>query len=163
MENPQYVLIVGRWHAVSEPDKKKIDTLIKDNTKILLCVVNTPPTEKEPSTTDEIVQTLHTTFKEHIESGNITIQTIPKINNILYEKGYRPSNVVTEQIFYVIKAFSWRAIGTLDTILLAWLITGNPLTGLTIGAYEFVTKTTLYYIHDLIWDKCIIRLSCCRR
>ena len=51
----------------------------------------------------------------------------------------------------VLKAISWRIIGTLDTMALGWLITGNPIMGLKIGALELFTKFALYYIHERIW------------
>lgn len=52
---------------------------------------------------------------------------------------------------HIIKSISWRAIGTIDTILLSWLITGNPLTGLKIGFAEVITKMVLYYAHERVW------------
>tara|TARA_B100000029_G_C17029454_1_gene761640 strand:+ start:88 stop:531 length:444 start_codon:yes stop_codon:yes gene_type:complete len=52
---------------------------------------------------------------------------------------------------HIIKTFSWRAIGTLDTMFLAWIITGNPLTGLKISLFELITKMFLYYFHERIW------------
>ena len=53
----------------------------------------------------------------------------------------------------ILKAISWRVIGTLDTMALGWIITGNPVMGLKIGALELVTKFVLYYIHERIWIK----------
>ena len=53
----------------------------------------------------------------------------------------------------VIKAMSWRIVGTLDTMCLGWLITGSPLIGLKIGALELVTKFVLYYFHERVWGK----------
>ena len=52
---------------------------------------------------------------------------------------------------HLAKTFSWRTIGTLDTMLLAWIISGDPLIGLQIGAAEVVTKMLLYYLHERIW------------
>ena len=54
---------------------------------------------------------------------------------------------------HIIKTFSWRAIGTLDTMFLAWIVTGNPLTGLKISLFELITKMILYYFHERIWFK----------
>ena len=51
----------------------------------------------------------------------------------------------------ILKAISWRIVGTLDTMILGWVITGNPLIGLKIGALELITKFVLYYIHERIW------------
>ena len=53
----------------------------------------------------------------------------------------------------ILKAISWRIVGTLDTMALGWIITGSPLVGLKIGALELVTKFLLYYIHERIWLK----------
>jgi len=52
---------------------------------------------------------------------------------------------------HIFKSVSWRFIGTLDTILISWLISGNALTGLKIGALELVTKMLLYYLHERVW------------
>jgi len=52
---------------------------------------------------------------------------------------------------HLLKTLSWRAIGTLDTIILASLISGNYEVGLTIGGVELVTKMVLYYFHERIW------------
>ncbi|TPV33832.1 DUF2061 domain-containing protein [Paucihalobacter ruber] len=54
---------------------------------------------------------------------------------------------------HLLKALSWRILGTLDTMLLAWLISGNPLTGFKIGLAEVVTKIGLYYLHERVWFK----------
>ena len=53
----------------------------------------------------------------------------------------------------ICKAISWRIVGTLDTMILGWIITGSPLVGLKIGALELVTKFALYYLHERIWLK----------
>lgn len=52
---------------------------------------------------------------------------------------------------HIFKTVSWRIIGTVDTVLLAWIITGNPLTGAKIGLAEVITKMVLYYLHERIW------------
>ncbi len=51
----------------------------------------------------------------------------------------------------ILKAISWRFIGTLDTMALGWIITGSPLMGLKIGGLELITKFVLYYFHERIW------------
>ena len=51
----------------------------------------------------------------------------------------------------ILKAISWRIVGTLDTMALGWIITGSTLMGLKIGALELFTKFILYYFHERIW------------
>ena len=52
---------------------------------------------------------------------------------------------------HLLKTVTWRAVGTLDTIVLGWIVTGNPAIGLTIGSLELVTKMILYYLHERVW------------
>lgn len=49
------------------------------------------------------------------------------------------------------KTITWRLVGTLDTIVLSWLITGDAFLGLQIGLAEILTKMLLYYLHERIW------------
>jgi adenylyl-sulfate kinase len=52
---------------------------------------------------------------------------------------------------HLTKAITWRFVGTLDTILLGFLITGDLPTGVRIGVLELFTKILLYFIHERIW------------
>ena len=52
---------------------------------------------------------------------------------------------------HLIKTITWRVIGTVDTIVIAWLISGNPITGFKIGTAEVITKMILYYLHERAW------------
>lgn len=52
---------------------------------------------------------------------------------------------------HLAKTLTWRGIGTLDTMILSWIISGNPLTGLKIGVAELITKMILYYLHERVW------------
>ncbi|SDQ14454.1 DUF2061 domain-containing protein [Flagellimonas zhangzhouensis] len=69
---------------------------------------------------------------------------------------------MTQKVSYkrhLAKTITWRLVGTMDTILLSWAITGNPFTGLKIGFAEVVTKMTLYYFHERVWLKIDIEES----
>jgi len=52
----------------------------------------------------------------------------------------------------VLKSISWRLVGTLDTILISWIITGEVATAISIGGVELVTKMMLYFFHERIWN-----------
>lgn len=60
---------------------------------------------------------------------------------------------------HILKTISYRFFGTLDTMLLAWIISGNPITGLQIGVAEVLTKMLLYYLHERVWYKIHFGLS----
>jgi len=52
---------------------------------------------------------------------------------------------------HIAKTISWRIIGTIDTVIISGLITGNIKIGLTIGGVEIITKMILYYFHERLW------------
>lgn len=52
---------------------------------------------------------------------------------------------------HIAKAITWRIVGTIDTMLLAWIISGNPLIGVKVGFAEVLTKMLLYYLHERVW------------
>ena len=54
---------------------------------------------------------------------------------------------------HLAKTITWRFVGTIDTMVLAWIISGNPMTGFKIGAAEVFTKMILYYLHERAWYK----------
>ncbi|WP_343487614.1 DUF2061 domain-containing protein [Allomuricauda sp. d1] len=52
----------------------------------------------------------------------------------------------------IVKSISWRVIGTLDTIIISWVITGTLTLAFSIGVVELVTKMVLYFFHERIWN-----------
>lgn len=114
-----------------------------------------------------IIGTIDTVILSWIISGSPSIglkvgiaEVITKmILYYLHERAWfkinlsKEGEVLESRKRHIAKTFTWRLIGTLDTMLLAWLISGNPLTGLKIGVAEVVTKMVLYYFHERIWYK----------
>ncbi len=54
---------------------------------------------------------------------------------------------------HLAKTITWRIVGTVDTMIIGWLITGDAITGIKIGGIELITKMILYYLHERIWFK----------
>ncbi len=61
----------------------------------------------------------------------------------MHEKPYRS----------VVKTISWRTVGTLDTIIVSYFVTGNLVMAASIGSIEVITKMILYYFHERVWNK----------
>jgi len=53
----------------------------------------------------------------------------------------------------IAKAISWRIIGTLDTLLISYLLTGEVVIAASIASIDFVTKMFLYFFHERVWNK----------
>ena len=52
----------------------------------------------------------------------------------------------------LIKSITWRTLASLDTFIIAWLVTGKPSWAGTIAMFEVLTKTFLYYFHERGWN-----------
>ena len=51
----------------------------------------------------------------------------------------------------ILKSVSWRIVGTLDTMVISYFITGKITLAVSIGGIEVMSKTILYYFHERLW------------
>lgn len=74
----------------------------------------------------------------------------PEVNP--YTKGIRKiSDRADKPIKSFMKSISWRIVGTIDTMVISYFITGRVTIALSIGSIEVLTKTILYYFHERLW------------
>ncbi|MDC6470229.1 DUF2061 domain-containing protein [Candidatus Pelagibacter sp.] len=52
----------------------------------------------------------------------------------------------------IAKTLTWRITASLATFIIAWILTGDFLIGVSIGSIEALTKIFLYYFHERIWN-----------
>ena len=52
----------------------------------------------------------------------------------------------------LVKTMTWRVTASLTTFLIAWILTGDLLIGVSIGSIEAIAKIFLYYYHERIWN-----------
>ena len=67
------------------------------------------------------------------------------------DDSFRMSDRADKPVKSFLKAISWRAVGTIDTMIISYIVTGKLTLAFTIGSVEVVTKTVLYYFHERIW------------
>ena len=53
----------------------------------------------------------------------------------------------------LLKTVTWRIIGSIDTAVITYFITGNWKFGLAVGSIEVMSKMILYYIHERVWQR----------
>ena len=53
----------------------------------------------------------------------------------------------------LVKTVIWRLIGSMDTFVVSYIVTGTFETALKIGGIGLFTKMIMYFIHELIWSK----------
>jgi uncharacterized membrane protein len=106
-----------------------------------------------------IIGTFDTFLLSWLISGNIKfgsqialMELVTKmVLYYLHERAWFKSKIKSSNKRHILKTFSWRAVGTVDTFILGWIVTGNPLTGLKIGGAEVLTKMLLYFGHEKLW------------
>lgn len=53
----------------------------------------------------------------------------------------------------LVKGISWRMVGTLDTMIISYIITGNIRYAAFIGSTEAMTKVFLFWAHERVWQR----------
>lgn len=52
----------------------------------------------------------------------------------------------------LIKAISWRILGTVVTMLISYIITQEISFAIYIGIFEFISKVAFFYFHERLWS-----------
>lgn len=90
-------------------------------------------------------------------SNGISISGITTFTKLvwyyIHERLWFNSSIKDSNKRHIFKTFTWRVVGTLDTVLFGWLITSSPFTGFKIGGIETVSKMLLYFGHEKLWYK----------
>ena len=89
-------------------------------------------------------------FEEGISISGITTFT-KLVWFYIHEQFWYNSIIKKANKRHLYKTFSWRVIGTLDTIVFSWIIIGSPFIGIKIGSAEIFSKMLLYFGHEKLW------------
>ncbi len=65
---------------------------------------------------------------------------------------YKDDSTGEKPIRSVAKALSWRVVGTLDTLVVSYILTGKITVAASIASVDFLTKLVLYFFHERIWN-----------
>lgn len=53
----------------------------------------------------------------------------------------------------IVKSITWRIVGTADTVIISWIVTGALTLAFSIGFVELLSKMLLYFVHERVWNK----------
>lgn len=75
------------------------------------------------------------------------------LEQVLEERrNYKVDKLTEKPVRSITKSVSWRVVGTIDTILISWIVTGEATVAFSIGSIELLTKMILYFFHERIWN-----------
>lgn len=106
-----------------------------------------------------IIGTLDSFLLSYILTGSISlglsISGVDFFSKLLlyyfHERIWFLTKITNSNKRHLLKTFSWRAIASLTTFIVVWIVTGNPFTGFKLGLFETLTKMILYYLHEKMW------------
>ena len=61
-------------------------------------------------------------------------------------KGFEGDKTSEKPLRSVLKALSWRVVGTIDTLIVSYLLTGEIALAASIASVDFLTKLVLYFL-----------------
>lgn len=78
---------------------------------------------------------------------------LDQIHNDKENQSYQQAVASEKPIRSVVKAISWRVLGTVDTMLVSLYVTNGEVgTSTAIASIDFVTKMILYFFHERVWN-----------
>jgi nicotinamide mononucleotide adenylyltransferase len=83
----KYSMFVGRWQPWHVGHRWLIDQRLNLGKKVLLCIRDVEVDDKNPFTTEWVVNNLENELSDLIESGLVKLQVIPDIESINYGRG----------------------------------------------------------------------------
>ena len=87
-------------------------------------------------------------YKWHITcNGSCEIK-----NNVAYIKATKKESALTR---HILKTFSYRVLGTLVTVLIAYSLGASLEISSLIGVSELLIKPLIYFLHERFWFKFI--------
>jgi nicotinamide mononucleotide adenylyltransferase len=83
----KYSMFVGRWQPWHFGHRELINQQLERGKNILLCVREVEIDDKNPFSTECVVENLNNELKELIDEGRLVIQVIPDIDSINIGRG----------------------------------------------------------------------------
>ena len=68
-------------------------------------------------------------------------------------KPKRTVKISKESKISALKAVTWRIVGTIDTMIISYFLTGKIVIALSIGGFEVFSKMFLYFLHEKAWAR----------
>lgn len=104
-------------------------------------------------TADTFVWSLLITHKPFDAGAIAGLETITKV--VLYYLHERIWHLIDwnpdGHLRSLVKAIVWRVVGSLDTFMLSYIVTGKLKYAIQIASVEALTKIFLYYLHERVW------------
>ena len=80
-------LFIGRWQTLHDGHRWLFAQKLEADEPVLIAVRDTPVTDNDPFTTDEVVTSLEKEYADEVASGMVKVIAIPDISSVNYGRG----------------------------------------------------------------------------
>lgn len=70
----------------------------------------------------------------------------------IIKQNYESDKHSDRPIRSIAKAISWRVIGTIDTLIVSYILSNKISLAASIATVDFLSKLVLYFFHERIWN-----------
>ena len=139
----KYSLFIGRWQPFHDGHRWLINERLKEGKNVCIAVRETDKSDSNPYNPKDVKKKIEEDLKELIDAKKVKVIIIPDIESVNYGRGvgyeiiehFPPRtimNISATEIRqklresgnykrHILKTFSWRLIGTIDTMIVSWL------------------------------------------
>jgi cytidyltransferase-like protein len=82
-----FAMFLGRWQPLHDGHKELFSQALNSGKRICIMIRDTPPSEKNPFTSEEVKQNIEEYYSEGVKSGNVVVMVVPNITSINFGRG----------------------------------------------------------------------------
>ena len=80
-------LFIGRWQPIHDGHRWLFNQKLEQDTPILIAVRDTPVSDNNPFSTEQVTENLEKEYTKEVENGMAKIISIPDIESVNYGRG----------------------------------------------------------------------------
>jgi nicotinamide mononucleotide adenylyltransferase len=82
-----FAMFLGRWQPLHDGHKNLFSQALNSGKNICIMIRDTPVSEKNPFTSEQVKQNIEEYYSEGVKNGNVVVMVVPNITSINFGRG----------------------------------------------------------------------------
>jgi cytidyltransferase-like protein len=82
-----FAMFLGRWQPLHDGHKELFSQALNLGKNICIMIRDTPVSEKNPFTSEQVKQNIEEYYSEGVKNGNVVVMVVPNITSINFGRG----------------------------------------------------------------------------
>lgn len=82
-----FAMFLGRWQPLHDGHKELFSQTLNSGKNICIMIRDTPVSEKNPFTSEQVKQNIEEYYSEGVKNGNVVVMVVPNITSINFGRG----------------------------------------------------------------------------